>query len=74
MNTEGIKISQEIRDLVATVHQRDWDAMFQSLAEAEARSIVSTADEELPKLKTRITVISELRTLFSDIRNLNIES
>lgn len=74
MNLQGLKLSEQIKFFAKEIHSRDLDAFFQSLKDQELSCVEAAEDSELPMIKARVKVIGELRFLFSEIRNLKLES
>lgn len=68
MNIDLLVIGPDLRALMSSVPQKEYDALFDSMQKAEEAKLISTPKEELTDLKARVTIISEIRFTFAQVR------
>lgn len=69
MNHTNPALTGEIREVIRTVPKKEWENLFDAFAKEEYEKIGSLDEKGLTNMQSRVSILKELRALFTSIHN-----
>jgi len=70
----NLYITDNLVESIKSLSQKEWDNFFDSLKKAKTDTIGNLSIEDLTKVQNHVNMIAELRTIFSTLHTIKLET